>query len=369
MTRVIIAIFFVLVCSCNLSDAIAPQLFMGRVADLTHHIAKRQATPTPQDATDCIAAAVDYQCGSSGLYAQQIINIAFGCRNETYARNVANTCARSESRVFCGTATIRFLLDQTQTPTACQGAVSSGTCPSSCRSFLQSASSTLGCCINTYINTTDSPLLEIYGEYVNNSLWNLCNVSLPAAGCGNGLPLNPPQDSQVCTPQELFTRFADYECTPSIGQGLIDALLQNSRCYIYARYAVDTCSVNENNEFCAAVIGSNLISFINSAGSSAIITDLEFISLVTNCASSSNSSCSSSCQNTVTSIANSYGCCVNVFNISTGGNQVQQLSYGLWNTCGVDTPGFCSANTLSGAATIKVLFAWMIALAMAALSI
>jgi hypothetical protein len=43
---------------------------------------------------------------------------------------------------------------------------------------------------------------------------------------------------------------------------------------------------------------------------------------------------------------------------------VPQLSYGLWNRCGVDTPGVCTTSTLSGAATIKV-FAWVIALAMA----
>lgn len=361
MTRVIIATIFVLVCSCSLSDAIAPQLSVGRVADLTHHITKRQATPTLQDIADCTAAIVDYQCGSSG-YAQQVLNIALGCRNDTYARNVANTCARSENGEFCGTATIRFSLDQTQTSTACQGAVSSGSCPSSCRSFLQSASSTLGCCINTYINTTVSPLLGLYGEYVDYRLWSLCNVPLPPADCGNGLPLNPPQDSQVCTLQELFTRFANYECMESVGQGLVDTLLQNSRCYIYARSAVEACSINENNEFCAAVVGSNLID----SGSS---TDSNFISLVNNCASSSSSFCSSSCQNAVTTIANSYGCCVNVYNISIGGNQVPQLSYGLWNRCGVNTPGFCSASTLSGAATIKVLFAWMIALAMAALYI
>ena len=361
MKRVIIATFFVLVYSCSLSDAIVPQLSVGRVADLTHHIVKRQATPTVQDIADCTAAIVDYQCGSSG-YAQQLLNIALGCRNDTYARNVANTCARSENGDFCGTATIRFSLDQTQSFTACQGAVSSGSCPFSCRSFLQSASSTLGCCINTYINTTVSPLLGLYSEYVDYRLWSLCNVPLPAADCGNGLPVNPPQDSQVCTLQELFTSFANYECMANVGQGLVDTLLQNSRCYIYARSLVDACSVNENDQFCAAIVGSNVI---DSGGSN----DQQFTSLVTNCASSSSSFCSSSCRSAVTSIANSHGCCVNVFNISIGGNQVPQLSYGLWNRCGVDTPGFCSASTLSGAATIKVLFAWMIALALAALYI
>ena len=362
MIRVIIAII-VIVRSCSLSDAIAPQLSVGRVADLTHHIiTKRQATPTLQNVADCSATTIDYQCGSSG-YAQQIVNIALGCRNESYARNAANACASNENGEFCGTATVRFSVDQIRILTACQGAVSSRSCPSSCRSLLQSASSTLGCCINTYINTTVNPLLGLY-DYVDYRLWSLCNVPLPPADCGNGLPLNPPQDSRVCTLQELLTRLANYGCMPSAGQGLVDALVRDSRCYTFAKSLVDGCAVNENNEFCVAVVGSNLID----SGSS---TDSEYTSLAINCVSSSSSFCSSSCQNAVTNIANSHGCCVNVFNISIGGIQVPQLSYSLWNRCGVDTPGFCSASTLStsGTATIKVLFAWMIALAMAALYI
>ena len=382
MKHLIIAIAFVLVCLCIvscLSDTIAPQLSVGRVTDLAHHVTKRQTTPTIQDLVDCSTAIVDYQCGSSG-YAQQIVNIALECRNETYARNAANVCARSENGVVCGTAAGRFTFDQAQSfaTEPCTGAISSGVCPSSCRSFLQSASSALGCCINTYINTTVSPgpLLELYGEYVNYRLWNLCNVPLPPADCGNGLPLNPPsQDARVCTLQELFARFADYECTPSTGQGLVDNLLKNSRCYIFARAFVDLCSVNPiNNQFCAEALDSDVI---GSGGSTSPLQT----SLQSNCGSSG-SFCSASCQRAITDAANTYGCCVNVYNNSNSGLQLSQLSYSLWNSCGVDTPGFCSASTLSslagqppltqnprdytlsGATTTKV-FAWMIVLAVA----
>ena len=357
MKHLIIVTVVVLACSCavsSISDAIASQLSVGRVADLTHHITKRQTTL--QDIADCSAAILDYVCGSSG-YTQQIVNIALGCRNETYARNAANTCARSENGAFCGSATIRFLLDQTEAASTCSGAVSLGSCPSDCRSFLQSASNTLGCCINTYINTTVSPLLALYGEYVDYRLWNLCNVPLPVADCGNGLPLNPPQDAQDCTLQELFTRSINYECMASVGQPLVDTLVRNGRCDLYVRSLVGVCNRNENNQFCGTVIGSSGIDSGN-------LNSPLFTSLVANCASSSSSFCSSSCQSAATNIENSYGCCVNVFNISVGGVQVPQLSYGLWNRCGVDPPGFCSASTLSGAATIEA-FTWMIALAMA----
>ena len=337
-------------------EAITPQLSVGKVADLTHHIAKRQ-TPSSQDIQDlidCSATALDYQCGSSG-YAQQIANIALGCRNESYARNVANTCAKSESGTFCGTALLRVSVDESLAvgASACDSAVASGTCSANCRSFLQSISSRLGCCINTFINTTDSAIFSLYSSYVDYRLWNLCNVPLPAADCGNGLPLNPPQGAQSCTAREFFTRLANYQCMTSVGQPLVDALLQDSKCYEFARAVVDVCGVNANNEHCAVVIGSDTVTTGASSES-----DPLFSSLLANCGFTS-TSCSSSCRSAVNNIANGYGCCVNVLNDTE--SQIPQLSYSVWSSCGVDTPGLCTTSTLSGVATVKV-FAWMIAI-------
>ena len=366
MKYLVIVTLFALICAVSSlrshPDVIAPQLSAGKAAGLTHHLAKRQTTLTIQDIVDCTTLMSDYQCGSSG-YAQQIADIALGCRNDTYARNLANTCARSENGDFCGSALLRFSFDQslTEGEAACSSAVTLGSCPSTCLSFLQSASSRLGCCVNTYINTTDSPLLSLYSTYVDYRLWNLCNVPLPATDCGNGLPLNPPQDAaQNCTVQELFRRFANYECMTSVGQPLVDALLRNSRCYIYARIIVDLCATNNvDNQFCAVAVASNVIT----SGTS---SDPLFASLIANCDVSSSSFCSSSCQSAVSNITDDYGCCVNVFNNSDhSGLQLPQLSYGVWQSCGVDTPGFCTgASTLSGASTMKA-FAWMIAIAMA----
>lgn len=308
------------------------------------------------------------QCGSSG-YAQGIVDIALSCRNETYARATASACARSESGDFCGTATIRLILDESLAEGASScGSVNvtatGGTCPSTCRGFLESASSRLGCCINTYLNTTFNPLAGIYSTYVDYRLWNLCNVPLPAADCSDGLSLNPPPDAQDCTLQELFTRVYTNACTPSVGQPLVDTLQQNSNCkrLQIAEELVDICSTNANNEYCGAVLGLDVLSSITSnEGPDPLLT-----SLAINCASDSSSSvCSSSCQSAVTNIKTAYGCCVNTFNDTNSGLQTV-LSYSLWNSCGVDTPGFCTASTLrlSGAADLKA-FVWMIALAMA----
>ena len=340
------------------AKAIAPQLSVGQVTDLTYHRLVKRQTPSSQDTQDlidCSTIILDYQCGSSG-YAQGIANIAQGCGNDSYARNVASACARNENGFLCGTATLRLSLDESLVAGVgeCDSAVALGSCPAACRRFLQYASTILGCCINTYINNTDSTVLSVNSTYVDYRLWNLCNVPLPADDCGNALPLNPPPDAQdQCTTQEFITRVINYECMASVSQPLVDTLLQSSRCYEFARAAVDSCSVNANGEYCAIVIGSDAIT---SSDSSELLLE----SLLTSCDSSSSTSCSSSCRSAVTTIANGYGCCVSVLNDTI--SKIPQLSYSVWNSCGLETPGVCATSTLSSAATMKT-FAWMITIA------
>ena len=75
-----------------------------------------------------------------------------------------NACARNENGYFCQSATSRFREEQSEdSALACSPAINGlDSCPSPCRSFLESARSILGCCINTYINTTGSSLLYNY---------------------------------------------------------------------------------------------------------------------------------------------------------------------------------------------------------------
>ena len=144
----------VLVCtvSCFRSPQpgeIPPHLFFRKVAD-HHPIAKRQTIPPElQDAIDCNIIALDYQC-SSGFF-QGLADIALACGNDSYARDLSNACARNEGGGFCVTEVFHLSIDESLSVgvASCTGAVSSGFCPSSCSSFLQSVSSRLGCCINT----------------------------------------------------------------------------------------------------------------------------------------------------------------------------------------------------------------------------
>ena len=207
-------------------------------------------------------------------------------------------------------------------------------------------------------------LLGLFAPFLNDSVWNLCSVPLPTSDCRNGLQLNPPQDARNCTPQEVLVRLSNHVCQPNVGQPLVDALLQNSKCYSIARVYVDICGTTANNQHCGEFIGTEVINF-------GISSDPLLTSIESDCDSSLSSSvCSPSCQGAITNIANSYGCCVDALNISISGIQpeVPQLSYDLWNRCGVDTPGLCTASTLrlSGAANMKAI-AWMIVVAMAIL--
>ena len=374
MKYLIVAALLVHVCTVSSQrshpGAMTSQLSLGKVAELTHHRAKRQTAPTTQDdIVDCTSTVFDYLCSSG--YAQRVIDIALGCRDGTYPRGIAAACATSEmSGDFCGTAALRFVpTDQSQAADAstCLGVIATGSCPSSCRSFLESAKSMLGCCINTYINTTFNSFAEFYNMLgvFDYRLWNLCNVPLPAADCENGLTINSsllgPRD---CTTQELFSRLANHACTPSVGQPLVDTLLQNSKCYSIARELVDLCSINANWQFCAAIVGSPDAALINTE---ILYSDSSFTSLIANCGSSLSSQCSSSCQNAIADFADSYGCCVNSLNNTSTGDNMPELSYGLWTSCGVQTPRVCaitSTLTTSGAATMKV-FSWMIGIAKA----
>ena len=308
---------------------------------IAHRIAKRQ---TANDAVECTSIILDYQCGTSG-YVQQTINIALGCREDLYAMNIATACARSKRGEKCGTAAVKFSVNDTELMNAdsCSEAITSGSCPSTCCSFLESASSNLGCCINTYINSTGSVFYDLYGEYLDYRLWNWCSVPLPALTCGNALSLNPPQNAQLqnCTEEEFISCLVDYQCIPNVRQPLVNTLLQNDKCLIFATSLVDLCATNANRQTCAEALRS--LDLFATLG-----FDPLFNSLETNCIGSvPEDTCNPSCQTAVTNIADSYGCCVNVYNNSEIDLQHPLLSYSLWNSCGVASPGFCTSSLMT----------------------
>lgn len=298
-------------------------------------IAKRQTVYdiTAQDVVDCITRTTEYQCGSSG-YSQEVVDIAIGCKNDSYARKTANACARNSDGDTCGAVTLKFLSDQTNAE-ACSGVLASGACHSACRSFLELMRDTMGCCINAYFNTTDYPLYERYKGHVDYRLWSLCEVGTTDEVCkDSGLTLKHLDDQKSCSSQELVSRFVRYECSADVGQSLINALMKNDRCYIFSSVMVDACSSNNKGQYCAEAIGTDIISNV--------ITDPLLVSLNSHCFPGSG--CTPSCRNAIQEIKDTYDCCVNVYNDSSIGLQLPSLSYEVWEECGIETPGFCKAT-------------------------
>ena len=228
-----------------------------------HHsrlVQKRQTVDdiTDQDLIDCALASIDSQC-SSGLI-QEAIDISLECGQDASARVLSIACARNEAGTTCDEATTRITEEQLTMATQCTGVVQTGNCPLACSEFLRTQRNNLGCCINTYVNTTDNPLYLQYRNLVDYRLWDVCNVDLPPAGCGNALAVNRPSITRSCTTTEYVNRLVNYQCTSSAGQQLVDALLKNKRCYPIARLEADLCGRNENGLFCGQAIGLDLLS-------------------------------------------------------------------------------------------------------------
>ena len=298
-------------------------------------IAKRQTVYdiSTQDVVDCVSRTIEYQCGTSG-YSQKVVDIATGCRNDSYARNAANTCTRNDKGQTCGAVALKFFSGQTNAE-SCLGSVANDFCSSECRNFLQSAKDSLGCCLNAYVNKTDYPLFREYREHVDHRLWDLCDVDLPEEECkDSGIKVEFLRDVKSCTSQEILTNFVRYECAADIGQPLVDNLMKNDRCYIFSAVMVDACSSNGNGQYCAETIGTDLM---NTFG-----TDPYVMALNSDCgARGTKSGCSPACKESINTIKNAYGCCVNVYNDSSIGLQLGALSYSVWNECGIESPGFC----------------------------
>ena len=301
-------------------------------------IAKRQTVYdiTTKDVVDCVSRTIEYQCGSSG-YSQKVADIATGCRNDSYARNTANTCARNDKGETCGAVALKFLSDQTNAQ-SCIGSVANDFCSSECRNFLESAKDSLGCCLNAYVNKTDYPLFDQYREHVDYRLWDLCEIDLPEEECkDSGIKMDFSKDVKSCTSQEILTNFVRYECSADIGQSLVDNLMKNDRCYIFSAVMVDACSSNGNGQYCAETLGTDLM---NTFG-----TDPYIIALNSDCpARDPAAGCSPACKQSINAVRQAYGCCVNVYNDSSIGLQLGALSYSVWNECGIESPGFCQTT-------------------------
>ena len=105
-----------------------------------------------------------------------------------------------------------------------------------------------------------------------------------------------------------------------------------------AEYITNLCSMDNSGRVCGLTYSSNI--------DPDIFMDLN--SLNSACATS-NVSCTSNCRDGISNAKALRGCCINWVNFST--ETPQALSYGVWNSCGVESPGFCeSPLSLMGSA-------------------
>ena len=122
-----------------------------------------------------------------------------------------------------------------------------------------------------------------------------------------------------------------------MGQPLINAILQNSQCYDYAKFLADACQYNTDGQFCTDILSSENFRFAFSTTRFSCI---------------SGSACSSpTCHSAIKNLTNAeYGCCINYFNATALrllGIQLPSLSYNLWNSCGASIPDECNSTVIA----------------------
>ena len=312
-----------------------------------HQLVKRQNDiGSPEVDAYCSARISDAAC-SSGL-AQGDIDVDLTCGRISIQEAVrdANGCAINEHGRYCSSALTLFNVNNIGLMNIegnCSGVVASRTCSTACRILLEDFRSRLGCCINTLVNNTQSVSANTSVDY---RVWNLCNVHLPPAAYPVAVTVIPPDSVTVqeCTDEQYLTMKYQNVCSPERGQPFIDAIVLDSRCnqtsFTSAEYITNLCSMDDSGRVCGFTY-SNLD------------PDLIDLETLNSACATSNISCTSNCRDGISNAKTLKGCCINWVNFST--ETPQALSYGVWNTCGVESPGFCeSPLSLMGSAAFTM---------------
>ena len=323
--------------------------FSSHQPTLQHQVAKRQTnnenTPTPEDMAICEARLNDAAC-RTGLI-QGIIEASLSCGYSSIeeAQKNANTCAKGEGGQFCGSLLDLYRIRTNYIQGNCSRLLTLNSCSLTCRSLLEDFRSTFGCCINTYLNGTI--LLNFYYQpsSIDYHVWNLCNVPLPPADCGNTPTINPPDNIQDCTDEDVFNKYyVENICLPEHRQPYVDVLkkLGTSICGDITPSSIeDVCSVDTNGVPCG-------ILYIRSS------EDLD--SLDSAC-STSDINCTSNCRDGITAARNHNGCCLRssvLFN-SSGifGLSPSYLSSSVLESCDIKLPGTCEGIIGSAVSIVK----------------
>ena len=361
IVSVLIILNFVL--SAHLSQESTPLKYLTKFASdqptLQHQVVKHQTSaPTREDRAICEAKLKDASC-TSGI-EQGFVDAVLSCNIRSIQREL-NACAKDENGQFCGSL---WELHRIRLPYIfgnCSNVLSLNSCPSNCGSLLEDFRSALGCCINAHNNRTglSSRSSSLQFDY---RLWNLCNVSLPPAACGNGPTVNPPSSVRNCTysSEEFFNKYyAENFCLPKRRQAYTD-VLESSICKDSERAASDikdACSVDTNGVPCGTLY----------------YRSLEGLARLDSDCSTSNVSCSSNCRDGITAAKKRYGCCFRSlwFNTSStaGSLSPSYLSLSVLQSCDIELPGACEGLIGSAVSTMKTNYITLIATALMCLQL
>ena len=315
--------------------------FVSDHPTLQHRVTKRQtndeSTPTPEDMAICNAQLSDVSC-TTGI-TQGSVEAGLSCdgiySSIEAAQKDANACAKGEGGQFCGSLLELYRIRTNYIEGNCSRVLTQNSCPPICRSLLEDFRSTLGCCINAYVNGTGF----YYGpSSINYRVWNLCNVPLPPAACRNGPTINPPDNIQNCTNEDLFNNYyAENLYLPERYQPYINVFkkLGTSICGSIPSAVEDGCSVDANGVPCGTLYFRS-------------VEDL--VSLDSVC-STSNISCTSNCRDGITAAKYHNGCCLRSFWFNLSGTAA--LSSSVLESCDIELPGTCEGVIGSAVSIMK----------------
>jgi hypothetical protein len=348
----IVLISFSIVLSAQLSFQESTPVTLKIASDqptLKHRVIKRQnseeSTPTPEDyIATCDALVNDVLC-TVGIW-QGLVEAALSCngayRSIEEAQKEANRCAKGESGQFCGSLLDLHAIRVRYIEGNCSRVLALNFCPSNCRSLLEDFRSTLGCCVTAYVNDTNRLSSGFYSASLNYRVWNLCNVPLPPAACENIPTINPPDNVQNCTDEDIFNKYyAENLCLPERLQPYIDAA---SICADTNPTTIkDSCSADTSGVPCGTLYYQSL----------------KDLARLDSACSTSSVSCTSNCKDGIIAAKNRYGCCFESvwFNMSVTGIGTSlspsYLSPSVLQSCDIDLPGTCEGIIGSAASIMK----------------
>ena len=344
---VLIILNFVL--SAHVSQESIPLKYLTKLASdlptLQQRVVKRQiSVPTPEDRAICEAKLKDALC-TFGI-EQGWVEAGLSCNRNTIeeAQIVANSCIKGVGGQFCGSLLELYGRRAIYIDRNCSSVLSLNSCPSNCRFLLEDFRSTFGCCINAYVNGSRYSFGATSLDY---RVWNLCDVPLPPAACGNGPTINLPGNVQNCTNEDIFNKYyTENFCLPERRQAYTD-VLESKTCgdmysAITASEVNETCSVDTNGVPCG-------ISYYRS------LEDLARLDLA---CSTSNVNCTSNCRDGIIAAKKQYGCCFRSswFNIS----ESSYLSRSVLQSCNIELPGACEGLIGSAVYTMKKTYILLI---------